>query len=135
MQRVEEWRSVRDFEGLYLVSNTGKVKSVKTNRMLKPRNVSKGYLSVRLTRGNEEKENLVHRLVAIAFIEKPFWNMEVDHIDGNKGNNSVDNLRWVTHKTNCNTPLFRQAIGATNIKEVKNIKRAKRVRRKVALTK
>ena len=46
----------------------------------------------------------IHRLVAEAFIPKPLGATEVDHIDGNKYNNRVENLRWVTHKENCNNP-------------------------------
>ena len=61
-----------------------------------------GYLLVSLSRGRNLK--LVHRLVAEAFIPNPLGLRDVDHIDGNKSNNRVENLRWVSHKENCNNP-------------------------------
>ena len=61
-----------------------------------------GYLQVSLSGGRNLK--LVHRLVAKAFIPNPLGLRDVDHIDGNKSNNRVENLRWVTHKENVNNP-------------------------------
>ena len=61
-----------------------------------------GYLQVTLS--GIRKIALVHRLVAEAFIPNPLGLRDVDHIDGNKTNNRVENLRWVSHKENCNNP-------------------------------
>ena len=61
-----------------------------------------GYLQVGL--GRIRNTALVHRLVAEAFIPNPLGLRDVDHIDGNKTNNRVENLRWVSHKENCNNP-------------------------------
>ena len=70
-------------------------------REVKPRLVC-GYLQVNLSGIRIPK--LVHRLVAETFIPNPLGLRDVDHIDGNKTNNRVENLRWVTHKENCNNP-------------------------------
>ena len=73
-------------------------------REVKPR-LGSGYLQVNL--GRIRNTALVHRLVAKAFISNPLGLRDVDHIDGNKTNNRVENLRWVTHKENCNNPNTR----------------------------
>lgn len=65
-------------------------------------NNSSGYLQVNL--GRIRNTVLVHRLVAEAFIPNPLGLRDVDHINGNKTNNRVENLRWVSHKENCNNP-------------------------------
>ena len=96
----EEWRDIKGYEGLYQVSNLGRVKSLKNNIILKAesdRN-GKGYLCVNLGRNNHKK---IHRLVAEAFIENPLNKKEVNHIDGNTKNNAVTNLEWLTHQENC----------------------------------
>ena len=71
-------------------------------REVKPRLNNSGYLQVGL--GRICKTVSIHRLVAEAFIPNPLGLRDVDHIDGNKTNNRVENLRWVTHKENCNNP-------------------------------
>ena len=96
----EEWRPVKDYEGLYEVSNFGRVKSLRKNIILKPESdgVGKGYLCINLGRGNHKK---IHRLVAEAFIPRIKDKNEVNHIDGNTKNNKVTNLEWVGHQENC----------------------------------
>ena len=119
----EEWRDVAGYEGLYQVSNFGEVKSmpreisyinrygykttVKTiEKKMTPSNVGRGwmnkcgYLSVMLTINGKQKRVGVHRLVAQAFIPNPDNKPQVNHIDGNKHNNKVDNLEWVTREEN-----------------------------------
>ena len=71
-------------------------------REAKLSNAHSGYLQVGLSGSRNLK--LVHRLVAEAFLPKPLGATDVDHIDGNKTNNRVENLRWVSHKENCNNP-------------------------------
>ena len=70
-------------------------------REVKPGLNGYGYLQVSV---GSCKTALVHKLVARAFIPNPLGATDVDHIDGNKTNNRVENLRWVTHKENCNNP-------------------------------
>lgn len=92
--------------GDYLVYEDGTVVSAKfvKPRQLKPRKHSHGYYKVCLTIDGKQQDWLLHRLIATLFIpnteNKPF----IDHIDGNKANNSVSNLRWVDAKENRNNP-------------------------------
>ena len=85
----------------YSVSGNRHKKGFTDFREVKPR-LGSGYLQVNL--GVIRNTTFVHRLVAEAFIPNPLGATDVDHIDGNKSNNRVENLRWVTHKENCNNP-------------------------------
>lgn len=93
---AEEWRTVPGYEN-YAVSSTGKVLSRRRGRLLKPIHHHKGYLIVKL--GRPENAFGIHRLVAWAFIG-PQGEMTVNHIDGNKHNNSVQNLEYLTASDN-----------------------------------
>lgn len=103
----EIWRDVAGFEGLYQVSNLGRVKSLKfgKERILKPGTYNYGRKFVILCKNRDKLHKLVHRLVAQAFIPNPDKKPEVDHIDTNTSNNCVDNLRWVNHHENNQNPL------------------------------
>lgn len=123
--QAEVWKEVEGFEGAYQVSNLGRVKSVNRlnargfnikGKMLNPLGPENGYKSVMLYSGSREsgKHHYVHRLVAEAFIE-PYKGETVNHIDGNKTNNRVENLEWATrsentkhaYKTGLNSKLFK----------------------------
>lgn len=97
----EVWKDVAEFPDRYQVSNLGRVYGKKSKVYIKFGKNVKGYLCV-----NGQKENgrsfkrFAHRLVAIAFIDNPNNKPFVNHIDGNKENNSVDNLEWCTAKEN-----------------------------------
>jgi hypothetical protein len=84
----------------YSVSNFGNVRNDKTNRILKGRKCRGGYLRVSLCKNGQTYDKQVHQLVAIAFIENPENKPWVDHINGDKVDNHVKNLRWATASEN-----------------------------------
>lgn len=110
----EIWRPVIGWEDCYMVSDHGNVMRIKSargtlkNRMLKPFFTRYGYLCVKLSDGEKQDDALVHRLVAKAFLPNPLNKEFVDHIDCNRTNNFVDNLRWVTMLENNNNPITKE---------------------------
>ena len=96
---MEYWKFVYGYPHL-IVSNTGKVRSLLLDREIKPFVSNRGYLRVALCKGKQHKYVHVHRLVAEAFIPNPNGYTDVDHIDGNKLNNNVDNLQWLSRGDN-----------------------------------
>lgn len=102
---TEIWMPVAGFDGLYEVSNYGRVKSLKRNTTrggIMKSHVNKGYEYVHLCKNGKHKNAKVHRLVAIAFIPNPEAKPEVNHKDENKLNNHATNLEWATPKENIN---------------------------------
>lgn len=96
---MEVWKDMQGFEGLYSVSNTGKVFSVRRRILLKGKIDRYGYKAVVLWNG-QNNYRTVHRLVAEAFIPKIEGRNVVNHLDGNKLNNKAENLEWTTVKGN-----------------------------------
>lgn len=99
---MEVWKDIEGYEGLYQVSSWGRVKRLNTGRILKGRKNTNSYLTVGLCKNGEQKDYLIHRLVAQAFIPNPHNKPQVNHIDENKENNHAENLEWVTAKENNN---------------------------------
>lgn len=98
---TEEWRPIAGAEGLYEISNFGRVKSLRRGKIMSPTDNGNGYRKVCLGRVNGKRQNrYVHRLVADAFLERPDGATEVNHKDFNKANNSAENLEWVTRSGN-----------------------------------
>lgn len=104
----EEWRDIRGYEGLYQVSNLGRVKSLGAHKnrpnekILKPikRKKESNYVAVNLFKNKKIKMFFIHRLVASAFLDKKDERPEVNHIDHNPENNAVSNLEYVNRDEN-----------------------------------
>lgn len=99
----EIWKSIKGYRGKYKVSNKGRVARItktKNLRCLKGQLNSKGYLRVNLIKNHKPRSFKIHRLVGLAFIPNPLNKPQINHKDGNKLNNCVDNLEWVTNEEN-----------------------------------
>lgn len=104
---MEYWKDIQEFNGIYQISNFGRIrriykKGIIKNKYLKTFKNKSGYVVAPITINNIQKNRLVHRLVAEAFIPKQKGKNEINHIDENKENNCVSNLEWCTHKENSN---------------------------------
>lgn len=124
---IEEWKDIENYEGLYQISNLGRVKSLNYNhtgkeRLLKPGNNRCGYLYVNLWKNGKVKKMTVHRLVAQAFLENPTNLPEVNHIDENKENNKVENLEWCDRKYNMNHGTRNERVSKSMIGKLINRK-------------
>ena len=121
---MEVWKDIEGFEGLYQVSNLGRVKSLPrlvpfkqglfrmtSERILRYRVTKQGYATVQLCKPNIQKQELVHRLVARAFIPNPLGLPIINHKDENPLNCNSENLEWCTYKYNSNYGTCREKIG------------------------
>lgn len=127
---MEIWKDIQGYEGLYQVSNTGIIKSLKRYRLnhgktqevpekiKKYRKDPQGYLQCDLFKNNNAKTVRAHRIVALAFLPNPQNKETVNHIDGNKENNHVENLEWATFKEQ-NNHFYKN-----NLKSRSNIRKA-----------
>ncbi|API89403.1 HNH endonuclease [Marinilactibacillus sp. 15R] len=111
---MEKWKPILGYEGIYEVSNKGKVRSSKDKttssvlrgerkwkqRILRLKTDKNGYKRVTLWKNKTRKDFLVHRLVALTFITEVNGKNNINHIDGNPSNNYVENLEWCNHKEN-----------------------------------
>ena len=104
LRPMGEFLPIVGFEN-YSINQEGIVFSLISNKILKPQRMSNGYLFVVLRSGGRSYSMSIHRLVAIAFIPNKDNLPCVDHIDGDKTNNLVGNLRWCTQKENLNFPM------------------------------
>ena len=135
----EIWKDIEGYEGIYQVSNLGRIKSlereeitngavkrrIRKEKILCPHPNGEGYPSVVLSKNGRMKTFKVHRLVAEAFIPNPENKPFIDHINRNKTNNTINNLRWCTGKENMSNPLTKEHLSKT-FKEL-GFKRSKKV--------
>lgn len=114
--KKEFWKPILNYEGLYEVSNFGRVKSFRfgKERILKPGINKGGYFFVVLYKNGKKKNHLVHRLVAEAFLPNPDNLPEVNHKDENPQNNNIENLEWCSHSYNINFGTRNKRVAAKN---------------------
>lgn len=109
----EIWKDIKGYEGMYQVSNLGRVKRVTTGRILKSGKNRGGYLYVNLCKQRVVSNKRIHRLVAEAFIPNPQNKPQVNHVDEDKTNNRVDNFEWVTATENNNHGTHNDRVSKT----------------------
>lgn len=111
MSDKERWKDVKGFEGIYKISNKGRIKVLrrwkvnlkkyeKCDKILTPTDNGYGYLIIRLNKRGVKKNKYIHRLVAEHFIDNPKNLPVVNHLDYDKKNNDVSNLEWCTQQEN-----------------------------------
>lgn len=122
---MEIYKDIEGYEGLYQVSNLGRVKSLgngdsnaSKERILKPYKAKGDYLLVDLHKQGKRKQHLVHRLVAMAFIDNPNNLEQINHRDEDKTNNSIQNLEWCDRKHNINYGTRNQRVAEKLSKQV-----------------
>lgn len=129
----EIWKDIKGYEDKYQISNLGNIKTIKEwagnkysskykkcNKLIKPIKDSGGYYCVFLWKNSKGKTHRIHRLVAETFIPNPEKLPCINHKDGNKQNNCINNLEWCTYKYNSNEAI---RLGLSNPIEGKNLKR------------
>ena len=108
---MEVWKDIKEYKGLYQVSNIGNVRSLNKKdslgrrvkgKIMKPVKRKDGYLHITLHKNGKAKHFLIHRLVAEAFVENKNNYKEINHIDENKINNNINNLEWCNRSYNIN---------------------------------
>ena len=122
MYQNEEWTHINGYDGLYVISNLGRVKRYKNGnwKVLKLCKMKNDYLYVKLCKNGKETTYYIHRLVALHFIPNIYNKPQVNHIDENKENNTVSNLEWTTAKENINHGTRNKRISKTKKEKFKN---------------
>ena len=102
----EMWRDVQGYKGLYLISNLGRIKSLRKDKVMHPAKTPAGYYYVTLSDGHTKKKQYIHRLVAEAFLPKPDDCNIVNHLNGITTDNRVHNLEWCDQKRNIQHAVY-----------------------------
>ena len=92
----EIWKPIKGFEGFYEISNEGRIKNSRRNKILRFGYDSDGYPHYTFSKNGKRKTYTIHKLVAIHFIDNPFGYKCINHKDENKTNNRAENLEWCT---------------------------------------
>ena len=125
---MEDFKPIKGYENEYLIGSNGNVFSVRAGRTIRPNTDKDGYLYVVLSVNQKRKTMKVHRLVAMAFIPNAENKPAVDHINGNKTDNKVANLRWATNKENTNNPVTKKCLVSSARKRIPAMYEASRKR-------
>ncbi len=106
----EIWKPIEGYENFYLVSNLGKIKSIRNNIIMKPQKLYNGYEIVGLSKNGTTTRKTVHRLVATAFISNIYGKTQINHINGIRNDNRLINLEWCTPKENIYDAITRNSM-------------------------
>ena len=119
LNNKEEWKDIKDYEGIYQVSNLGRVKSLKFDKekILNTGKASSGYLMVCFSKNGKKKARTVHSVVAEAFLdhEPNGYKLVVNHINFDRLDNRVENLEVVTNRENSNQKHLKSTSNYTGV--------------------
>lgn len=123
---MDKWKDIKNYEGLYKISSLGEIKNLKHKKEKEVKQVLQktGYLKVILIKDKKPKAFYVHRLVAQAFIPNIENKSQVNHKDGNKQNNNINNLEWNTPKENVKH-AYKNGLSVISDKQKQNMSKIK----------
>lgn len=123
----EVWFDVKDYEGFYKVSSIGRVKSVERyvkhskgglqilrSRIMKTHKCKSGYVTVNLSKNGKNKTKTIHSILCESVLKRPIGAV-IDHLDGDKSNNNIDNLRYCSQRENLNNLKSKSKTGHTGV--------------------
>lgn len=128
-QEGEIWKPVVGWEDYYIVSNMQRIvflgRTVKNGngvrnippKLCKPTIKNNGYLYIDLWANNKRRREYIHRIVAMAWIDNPNGYTQIDHRDGNRVNNSIENLRWCTYAINNSNPISKMKYAISRVED------------------